>query len=83
MTVHNRQSARVSVPNLVKPADEGDHLVWKNDLMASKDFWLGWFTGLTNDFLSYRYPKVLMVSEKQRLDKEMMIAQMSGKFKLV
>jgi protein phosphatase methylesterase 1 len=42
--------------------------------MASKDFWLGWFTGLTGDFLGYRHPKILMVSDKLRLDKEMVIA---------
>lgn len=42
--------------------------------MSSKDFWLGWFTGLTEDFLGYRNPKLLMISDKQRMDKDMMIA---------
>jgi protein phosphatase methylesterase 1 len=56
---------------------------WKNDLMASMGFWMGWFTGLTNDFLTSMHPKIFIIADKLRLDKEMVIANMSGKFKLV
>lgn len=51
--------------------------------MASKDYWLGWFTGLTEDFLTSTRPKIFMIADKLRLDKAMIIAHMSGKFKLV
>lgn len=81
--MRNRVSARVSVPPTVKKDETTGKYVWKNDLMASKDFWLGWFTGLTNEFLTSTHPKIFMIADKLRLDKEMIIAHMSGKFKLV
>ena len=42
---------------------------------------LDWFKGLTNSFLSIRVPKILMLAEKERMDKELTIAQMQGKFR--
>jgi len=45
--VKNKNSAKVSVPPLVKLNEESGVYEWKNNLMGSKDFWLGWFTGLT------------------------------------
>ncbi len=44
---------------------------------------IGWFKGLTQSFLSIRIPKLLLIAEKERMDKELTIAQMQGKFKLV
>lgn len=82
-TVFNRKSAKVSVPPLVKLNEESGKYEWKNDLLSSKDFWLGWFTGLTQNFLTSTHPKIFMVADKLRLDKDMIIAHMSGKFKLV
>ena len=79
----NRNSARVSVPPLVVLNETTGKYVWKNNLLSSKDHWLGWFTGLTEEFLTSKRPKIFMVADKLRLDKEMIIAHMSGKFKLV
>ena len=45
--------------------------------------YIGWFKGLTQSFLSIRIPKLLLIAEKERMDKELTIAQMQGKFKLV
>jgi len=42
--------------------------------MASKKFWLGWFKGMNKAFLTSRCPKILMTSEKGRMDKEFIIA---------
>ncbi len=42
----------------------------------------GWFKGLSTSFLSIHIPKILLTAEKERLDKELTIAQMQGKFKL-
>jgi protein phosphatase methylesterase 1 len=71
---------------------------WKVDLLKSKVHWIGliflylfllifgsldWFKGLTEAFLSIRIPKLLLLAEKDRMDKELMIAQMQGKFKMV
>ena len=44
---------------------------------------LGWFTGLSSKFLSARTARVLILAGTERLDKELMIGQMQGKFQLV
>lgn len=31
--------------------------VWRTDLMASKDYWVEWFTGLTDAFLNVAMKK--------------------------
>lgn len=43
---------------------------------------MGWFKGLSSIFLSIKIPKILVTAEKERMDKELTIAQMQGKFKL-
>lgn len=43
----------------------------------------GWFTGLSNLFLSVKVPKLLLLAGTDRLDKDLTIAQMQGKFQLV
>ena len=47
---------------------------WKVDLINSEQYWMNWFTGLTNSFLSLKIPKILMLAEKERMDKELTIA---------
>lgn len=86
-TVRRYQSAQVSVPPCLKKVmDEEtgeEHFEWKNDMMKTEKFWPDWFKGLTNDFLSCRLHKLLFIADKIRLDKELTIAYMSGKFKLI
>jgi len=41
-----------------------------------------WFTGLTKCFLSIKIPKILLLASSDRMDKELTIAQMQGKFRL-
>lgn len=43
----------------------------------------GWFTGLSGKFLSARTARLLVLAGTERLDKELMIGQMQGKFQLV
>lgn len=43
----------------------------------------GWFTGLSGKFLSARTARLLALAGAERLDKELMIGQMQGKFQLV
>ena len=43
----------------------------------------GWFTGLSGKFLSARTARLLVLAGAERLDKELMIGQMQGKFQLV
>jgi len=65
--------------------------------MASQKYWmgisiymkyivyfnLGWFKGLTSSFLNVKVPKLLFLGEAERMDKELTIAQIQGKFKLI
>ncbi len=53
------------------------------DLSSTEKYWLGWFKGLSQCFLNIHIPKILVTAEKERLDKELTIAQMQGKFKVV
>jgi protein phosphatase methylesterase 1 len=53
-TVRNLASAKVSMPaQVVKKTDPKGQVVyvWRTDLLASKQYWTEWFTGLTQSFL--------------------------------
>lgn len=56
--------------------------VWRTDLMASKSYWVEWFTGLTQTFLNVAMKKQLILAGSERMDKELTIAQMMGKFSM-
>ena len=43
---------------------------------------VGWFTGLSKNFLAARTARLLVLAGTDRLDKELMIGQMQGKFQL-
>ena len=71
------ESARVSAPPKVKEVkgENGKvHYEWKVDLMNSEKHWMSWFKGLTGCFLGIHMPKLLMLAEKDRMDKELTIA---------
>lgn len=51
-------------------------------MKETEKFWHDWFKGLSHIFLSLKIPKILVTAEKERMDKELTIAQMQGKFKL-
>lgn len=51
--------------------------------MKSEQFWIGWFKGLTKEFLTSKFCKILMLPSNDRMDKDLTIAHMQGKFKLV
>ena len=83
-TLRKVESARISIPSqLVECEYKGKpKLTWKINLKDTEKYWLGWFKGLSSIFLSIRIPKILVTAEKERMDKELTIAQMQGKFKL-
>ncbi|KAF9975881.1 Protein with carboxyl methyl esterase activity [Actinomortierella ambigua] len=87
-TVRNLESARVSFPGMVvqkavSAGGDGLDYVWRTDLLASEQYWEPWFTGLTAKFLSIKAAKLLVLAGTDRLDKDMTIAQMQGKFQLL
>ncbi len=78
-------SARVSTPaTLISKEDGkgGKQYIWRTDLMKTKDHWEDWFLGLSQAFLNVPIPKMLILAGSERMDKELCIAQMQGKFKL-
>ncbi|KAJ6101799.1 hypothetical protein N7486_004226 [Penicillium sp. IBT 16267x] len=85
-TIRNTTSARASVPSLIyeeaQPADSSRPWVWRSNLSATKPFWENWFIGLSKKFLEARGGKLLLLAGTDRLDKELMIGQMQGKYQL-
>lgn len=50
--------------------------------MATKPYWTQWFSGLSKAFLESTTKKLLFLAGSERMDKELSIAQMQGKFAL-
>ena len=92
-TIRNPTSARVSVPALLlsdttPPESSGDSSPprpwrWRTDLAKTQPFWQGWFVGLSKKFLQARGGKLLILAGTDRLDRELTIGQMQGKYQLV
>ena len=78
--VKQLESARITMPDLI--IKEGNKYVWRTDLLGSKDNWKEWFEGMNKCFLNCDIPKTLVIASNDRMDKELTIAQMQGKFKL-
>ncbi|KAF7958641.1 hypothetical protein EAE96_002180 [Botrytis aclada] len=84
-TIRNSLSARTSVPGLLKHNQEASgsrSWTWRTNLGATQPFWEGWFVGLSKKFLEARGGKLLLLAGTDRLDKELTIGQMQGKYAL-
>lgn len=84
-TIRNSISARTSVPALLtynKEARGSRAWGWRTDLGATQPFWEDWFIGLSKKFLEARGGKLLLLAGTDRLDKELIIGQMQGKYAL-
>ncbi|KAM9827810.1 protein phosphatase methylesterase 1-like [Neosynchiropus ocellatus] len=53
---------------------------WRIDLSKSEKYWDGWFRGTSNLFLGCNLPKLLLLAGIDRLDRDLTIGQMQGKF---
>jgi protein phosphatase methylesterase 1 len=88
-TLRNAESARISVPGLLEKEDESadagekERWKWTTDLAATQPYWEGWFVGLSKKFLEAKGGKLLILAGTDRLDKELMIGQMQGKYQLL
>ncbi|KAK3115173.1 Protein phosphatase methylesterase 1 [Teratosphaeriaceae sp. CCFEE 6253] len=81
-TIRDPESAHASVPSLFTQTPSGK-FVWKTDYAATMPYWEEWFTGMSKKFLAGRGAKELILAGTDRLDRELMIGQMQGKFQLV
>ncbi|KAK5859191.1 hypothetical protein PBY51_003275 [Eleginops maclovinus] len=55
---------------------------WRVDLSKTEKYWEGWFRGLSALFLTCPVPKLLLLAGVDRLDKDLTIGQMQGKFQM-
>ncbi|KAK3383108.1 Alpha/Beta hydrolase protein [Lasiosphaeria ovina] len=55
---------------------------WRTNLAATQPFWEDWFVGLSKKFLEGRGGKLLLLAGTDRLDTELTIGQMQGKYAL-
>lgn len=83
-TIRSSTSARISVPALLRHDASGlsHQWTWRTDLAATQPYWEGWFAGLSQKFLDAKGGKLLLLAGTDRLDKELMIGQMQGKYQL-
>ncbi|KAF9070588.1 Alpha/Beta hydrolase protein [Rhodocollybia butyracea] len=86
-TIRNATSARISVPTIVTPSESSSSnvppIVWRTALRSTAPYWESWFLGLSSRFLTVRTARLLVLAGTDRLDKELMIGQMQGKFQMV
>ncbi|CAM1506853.1 Fc.00g064940.m01.CDS01 [Cosmosporella sp. VM-42] len=84
-TIRNSVSARTSVPALLvfnANTDPTRPWRWRTNLGATQRFWEDWYVGLSKKFLSARGGKLLLLAGTDRLDTELTIGQMQGKYAL-
>ena len=84
--IRNVESCRISIPPLLKEGKDvkGKKVYqWKTDLVSSEKYWPDWYKNLSNDFLSIKTPKCLILTDTNELDTPLTIGHMQGKFKLV
>ncbi|GAA5937547.1 phosphoprotein phosphatase methylesterase 1 [Sporobolomyces koalae] len=88
-TINNVTSARISVPALISPLSEAQDAQaedieygWTVDLAKTEPYWKGWFTGLSSKFLGCKTAKLLILAGTDRLDRDLLIGQMQGKYQL-
>ena len=70
------------------PPTENDQLkdkssfTWRVDLCKSEPHWKSWFEGLSSKFLSVPSSKLLLLAGVDRLDRDLTVGQMQGKFQM-
>ena len=51
-------------------------------MLATKEYWTEWFSGLTQSFLGLKTKKMLFLAGAERMDTELTVAHMQGKYEL-
>jgi protein phosphatase methylesterase 1 len=80
--IRNLDSASVSVPNILSETPEGMYR-WTLNLSSTEPYWSDWFKGLSSGFLRAPAARLLILAGTDRLDKELTVGQMQGKYQLV
>ncbi|CAF0773639.1 unnamed protein product [Adineta steineri] len=80
----NEQKSSIDIQQPPPTVDSSDikKYTWRIDLAKTEQFWKGWFSGLSNLFLSCECPKLLLLAGVDRLDRDLTVGQMQGKFQM-
>ncbi|TYJ57119.1 hypothetical protein B9479_002220 [Cryptococcus floricola] len=88
-SIRNPTSARLSVPSILTPSPSSQSTsppktaqTWRTPLLQTSPFWLSWYTSLSSRFLALPSARLLVLAGQERLDRELMVGQMQGKFQL-
>lgn len=76
--IHNLKSAKYSTPPLL--IKTGMKYYWKCNLLLTESYWKEWFEGLNKNFIENSLPKLLILAAPDRLDTDLTIKHMQGKF---
>lgn len=74
--------SKTLAPAEATPSAEPNRYTWRIDLSKTEHFWQGWFSGLSKLFLSCECPKLLLLAGVDRLDRDLTVGQMQGKFQM-
>ncbi|XP_065846240.1 protein phosphatase methylesterase 1-like [Oscarella lobularis] len=81
--VENEKKEEVKEKSLLEnTARPAPAYTWRIDLSKTQPHWEGWFKGLSKLFLSCSVAKLLLLAGVDRLDKDLTIGQMQGKFEM-
>ncbi|XP_046491767.1 protein phosphatase methylesterase 1 isoform X1 [Neodiprion pinetum] len=75
----------MSPPTVTSPTastSSNKNYTWRIDLGKTEQHWSGWFQGLSAAFLNVSAPKMLLLAGVDRLDRELTVGQMQGKFQM-
>lgn len=74
------------MPSLLLPSEANTtnptSYTWRTPLTLTQPLWPTWFRGLSAKFLLGRGAKLLLLAGTDRLDTDLTIAQMQGKYQL-
>lgn len=77
------EALRVAVPGLLYQTDD-NLFKWTTNILESENLWHQWFEGLSKMFIECApVPRLLILAEREHLDRPLTIATMQGQFQCV
>ncbi|XP_063981736.1 protein phosphatase methylesterase 1 [Diachasmimorpha longicaudata] len=78
-----KDNVHQAVPVVKQPENPNSKkYAWRINLAKTEKHWTGWFKGLSSAFLDVPAPKLLLLAGIDRLDRDLTVGQMQGKFQM-